>query len=315
MVAPGDLLPVDAHPSPPRARRIGLAVLGASVVGLLAAAALARRESKPEPDARARAARGLNGAAALLAGSVLADSSVEHYRGAFENPGMYAPLAVASATLLVNGGAFQSPGARTPVHLIAVAVGAAGTAFHVYNLLRREGGLRWVNLFYGAPLGAPAALSLAGLLGLAADQVRGSDTGQAPELLGLPAGQALAGLIGTGMAATAGEAWLFHFRGAFHNPFMWLPVTMPPVASALLVQSALVPNEEVPITSGWLGATALMGFAGVGFHIYGVSRNMGGWYNWSQNLLAGPPIPAPPSFTALAIAGLSALSLIGQARD
>jgi hypothetical protein len=34
---------------------------------------------------------------------------------------------------------------------------------------------------------------------------------------------------------------------------------------------------------------------------------MGGWRNWSQNLLNGPPLPAPPAFTALAIAGLAAL--------
>ena len=33
------------------------------------------------------------------------------------------------------------------------------------------------------------------------------------------------------------------------------------------------------------------------FHAYGVSRNMGGWRNWSQNVLNGPPLPAPPSFT------------------
>jgi hypothetical protein len=59
-----------------------------------------------------------------------------------------------------------------------------------------------------------------------------------------------------------------------------------------------------------LKLTALLGFAGVGFHAYGVSRNMGGWRNWSQNVLNGPPLPAPPSFTGLALAGLAALSLI-----
>ncbi|CFL08012.1 membrane protein [Burkholderia pseudomallei] len=36
---------------------------------------------------------------------------------------------------------------------------------------------------------------------------------------------------------------------------------------------------------------------------------MGGWRNWAQNLLAGPPLPAPPGFSALALAGLSAVSL------
>jgi len=54
----------------------------------------------------------------------------------------------------------------------------------------------------------------------------------------------------------------------------------------------------------------------VGFHAFGVSRGMGGWRNWSQNLLNGPPLPAPPSFTGLALAGLAALGLLeGEAND
>jgi hypothetical protein len=48
---------------------------------------------------------------------------------------------------------------------------------------------------------------------------------------------------------------------------------------------------------------------GTGFHAYGVHRNMGGWRNWSQNVLNGPPLPAPPSFTGLGLAGLAALNL------
>ena len=34
------------------------------------------------------------------------------------------------------------------------------------------------------------------------------------------------------------------------------------------------------------------------------------WRNWRQNILAGPPIPAPPAFTGLALAGLGALILM-----
>ena len=59
-----------------------------------------------------------------------------------------------------------------------------------------------------------------------------------------------------------------------------------------------------------LKATAVMGVAGTGFHIYGVSRNMGGFYNWSQNLLNGPPLSPPPSFTGVALAGFAALQLM-----
>jgi hypothetical protein len=48
---------------------------------------------------------------------------------------------------------------------------------------------------------------------------------------------------------------------------------------------------------------------GMGFHARGIARQMGGWRNWSQNVLAGPPLPAPPSFSALALAGRAALAL------
>ncbi len=62
-----------------------------------------------------------------------------------------------------------------------------------------------------------------------------------------------------------------------------------------------------------LQLTAAAGVAGFGFHVYGVSRNMGGFYNWSQNILNGPPIPAPPSFTGVALAGLAAVRLMEAA--
>jgi hypothetical protein len=62
----------------------------------------------------------------------------------------------------------------------------------------------------------------------------------------------------------------------------------------------------------WLRLLIAVGFIGSGFHAYGIQRNMGGWRNWSQNLLNGPPLPAPPAFTALAISGLTALDLIEE---
>src|SRR6202012_2384947 len=102
-------------------------------------------------------------------------------------------------------------------------------------------------------------------------------------------------------------------RGAFHNPAMLLPVTMPPVAAGLLARAAVGPAEDHRTsTKAWLAATAIMGVAGVALHAYGVSRGMGGWRNWRQNAFAGPPVPAPPSFTGLALAGLAALALMKE---
>jgi hypothetical protein len=298
---------------------VGALVLGgASVAGV----AVARRrtaapERLPAPDGAAGAARALHGSAALLASSVLADSAMEHYRGDFENPGMFAPLISSTLALLAGaGGALAAaPGGgafRTGAYRLATAVGVTGLGFHLYNIGRRPGGFGWLNLFYGAPVGAPAALSLSGILGLVAQELVGSRRPQERRWR-VGVGQALAGLNAFALAGTVGEAALFHFRGAFQNPLMWAPVTLPTVAAALMTRTALEPPATAhPLTRLWLTSTLFLGFVGMGLHAYGVSRAMGGWRNWSQNLIDGPPLPAPPSFSALALAGLAALSLIEQ---
>jgi len=267
------------------------------------------------------AGRRLNGSSALLAFSVLADSAVEHYRGSFANRAMYTPLATAALTLA--GSLFGLADARPKRHALRDAIyaaaaltGVAGFCFHTYNILKRPGGLSWNNVFYAAPFGAPAALTLAGLLGCGAERVRDMPSRQRPTILGMPAGRALAAVSAAGLASTVGEVGLLHFRGAFQDPAMVLPVTVPPVAATLLGAAALRPTLQTNrVARWWLKLTALLGLGGVGFHIFGVARNMGGWRNWSQNVLNGPPLPAPPSFTGLALAGLAALSLIEDETD
>jgi hypothetical protein len=285
----------------PTARALGAATLGLALGALL----LQRRTPAPPPRPDAdRAAHKLVQAAALLAASVLSDSALEHYRADFENPGMFAPLASAAVVLAC---AMRPAPTRTVVpYATACAVGAAGLGFHAYNVLRRPGGLSWANLFYAAPLGAPAALALAGMLGLAARPVAAG----VPTLAGLPSGRALCGLAAAGLTGTSAEAALLHFRGAFQHPAMWLPVTVPPVTAMLLAGAAL-PGRPGPrrLTNALLKACTWLGALGMVFHARGIARQMGGWRNWSQNLLAGPPLPAPPSFSALALAGRAALAL------
>ena len=150
---------------------------------------------------------------------------------------------------------------------------------------------------------------LSGALGAAAERLR-DEPAREPRLWGMPAGRALALLASVGLVGTIGEVALLHVRGAFHNPAMYAPVTIPPVAAALLAHAACAPSRpDRWFTRLWLRCTAVLGFAGVGFHMFGVARNMGGWRNWSQNIFSGPPLPAPPGFTALALAGLAALGL------
>ncbi|MCM8732379.1 hypothetical protein ACFO8O_15545 [Hephaestia sp. GCM10023244] len=258
------------------------------------------------------AIRLIAGGATVLASSVLTDSGMEHYRGSFANPTMVLPLASSALGIAVNGRKAQRPdggGSTVPAigHAGAVTIGAVGLGFHAYNVLKRPGGATFTNLFYGAPAGAPAALILAGLLGKAANALAEGKDHVGPVVLA--SGRAIGAVAGTGILGSAGEAALLHVRGAYHDPFMWLPVTVPPIAAASLLRD-VVEDHPRRATTILLGTTAALGLIGVGFHVYGVSRNMGGWRNWRQNILAGPPIPAPPAFTGLALAGLGALILM-----
>jgi hypothetical protein len=108
----------------------------------------------------------------MLAVSVLADSAIEHYRGSFKNKAMFTPLVVSALT---------SP----PIldHSLTVCVmrsmrlrlvtSLVGTGFHFYNVGKKTSGLSWQNLFYGAPLGAPFAILLSGLIGFCSERVGG----------------------------------------------------------------------------------------------------------------------------------------------
>ena len=267
------------------------------------------------------AARRLNRAAGTLAVSVLADSAIEHYRGSFKNKAMFTPLLVSALTLAtsLHGTSDSRPlahGLRDAIYALAAVTGLVGTGFHFYNVGKKIGGFSWQNLFYGAPLGAPFAILLSGLIGFCSERVRNTPRWRIPTIFNLPAGRTMAAVISAGLLGTTGEAGLLHFRGAFHNPLMTLPVTLPPVGAMLMASAAAgPPGRDLWLTRWWLRLLTAMGFAGAALHAYGVSRNMGGWRNWSQNILNGPPIPAPPSFAGLALAGLAALGLMDDHPD
>ena len=278
-------------------------------------------ERAPSPDRANLAARRLNRSAGTLAVSVLFDSVVEHYRGSFENKAMYTPLVTSALALAVSAHGTadkraKSHWARDSVYALTGLVGLAGTGFHFWNVSQKPGRFTWQNLFYGAPLGAPMAIGLSGLLGFFSERVRDTPAGETPRLFGLPAGRVIGAVSGAGMIGTTAEAGLLHFRGSFHDPFMMLPVTMPPAAAAALTNASLGDTRtDRRLTRWWLRATAIMGVSGTVFHAIGVGRDMDGWRNIQQNLLNGPPIPAPPAFTGLALAGLAALDLMEDDSD
>ena len=240
---------------------------------------------------------------------------MEHYRGAFQNPAMYlAPLTSGALLASAAHAAFRPERlglAGKSLCGFALAIGASGFGFHLYNLAKREGGIDWLNLLYGAPIGAPFALALAGLAALAGSSLV-AQTDAAPLLFGTPPGRAIAAASSAALIGTACEAALMHFRGAFHDPFMYAPVTLPVIAAAALAAANFRPRM-ITTARRLLQATVALGLIGVGFHLYGISRNMGGFGNLSQNLLNGPPLAAPPSFTGVALAGLAGLQLMEPA--
>lgn len=278
-----------------RRRDIQSAAIGLGALALLGGAAiLAQRRRRMPPGRKIRLA------AQTMGASMLADSAMEHLRGGYHNPAMYAAPALAALSTLGAGSGVRR---AWPVHAAAIVTGAAGLGFHGWNILKRPGGASWNNLFYAAPIGAPGGLAVTGALALA----EGARTPDQGRLLG--------GFTALAILAETAEVALLHHRGAWHNPAMLAPVTLPPVAAALLLDQALRPGGPTGrLTRAALRLMGAMGIVGTGFHIYGVSRNMGGWGNWRQTAFAGPPVPAPSSFTALALAGDAALDLIEGAR-
>ena len=209
-----------------------------------------QRRAVQTPASHDYPARQLHGAAAVLGASVLLDSAVEHYRGSFKNSAMILPL-ISSALNIASGlhgmsaSESDSHKGRTLAYVAAIGVGTIGTGFHIYNVRKRVGAFRWENFFYGAPLGAPAALLLSGMAGLAADRLAGNAKRQGEAtLLGLPAGRVLAAFTSLGLLGTVGEAGLLHFRGDFQNPAMYLPVTLPPIAAAVMAEAAVNPSRR-----------------------------------------------------------------------
>ena len=291
-------------------------LLAVGVAGVAAATALGwllQRAWRPSGERNARVAEALGAGAAILCLSVALDSGIEHYRGQFKNRAMFvgptmAALGLAAASWI----AFRPQDARKTLPRIAFATvgatGLIGLGFHTYNILKRPGELSALNLFYGAPMGAPAALTLAGLYGvIAGEMLSGRDYVRTR----LP--RHVAGLIALSLLGTVAEAGLLHFRGNFQNPVMFAPVTVPPLAAVTIGAAIFTPRASI-VAEPLLKATAILGIAGPMFHAYGIHRNMGGWRNWSQMILQGPPLPAPPAFLGIAIAGLGILPALRDER-
>jgi hypothetical protein len=243
---------------------------------------------------------------------------MEHYRGNYKKPAMYiAPVAaaVAMATAIAAGASRGASHLKRSIFGGVIATGLFGLGFHARNIFRRPGGLSFNNLFYRAPFGAPGALVLSGLAGLGAIDARDADGWRSRRGKNENSGRFLGYATALGLFGLTAEVGLLHFRGAFHNKLMYAPVvTVPLAAIAMAAATARGSAGRNAVARNALMATMGLGAAGTGLHAYGVSRNRGGFRNWTQNLFQGPPIAAPPSLAGLGLVGLSALELLARKR-
>jgi hypothetical protein len=254
--------------------------------------------------------------AALQALIVMPDAFIGHYRSGFDLRAQYAPfivgllLAVSAVAAAIVPHVRGVARAAVIAGMLALVGGLIGVGYHHwYGITTKPGGYRWLlhHLMHHAPPLAPLALFAAGALEVLG-AVGASGTEQ---VFGTPIrGLALA-VVGVTLAGATLQAGLLHYRGSYHNPAMYLPVVVLPLAGIAAVWSAISPGgASLVLASSLLWATFLSGFIGAGMHLRGMDRQMGGLYLGVAAILEAPPPGAPLFVAAVGAGGLVALQLL-----
>ena len=285
-------------------------------------AAEAPRSHRPKTAATVRRGAAAESGGGHIGASVLADSAVEHYRGSFKNKAMFTPLVVsrADARCVSVHGTRTAAAVRIAVRDIVYAVAAADRpgrhrAFTSTTSARGPAASPGRTCSIARRSARRWRFCLSGLLGFLRRARARHAPGAPPTIFELPAGRAWRRVTGAGLLGTPAKPGCC--ISAAPSTIRSCSAGHAPADRRAAAGIAAVGHAEAAtlVTRWWLRLTALLGFAGVGFHAIGVARNMGGWRNWSQNVLNGPPLPAPPSFTGLALAGLAALGLMEDHPD
>jgi hypothetical protein len=254
--------------------------------------------------------------AAALALLVIADALAGHYRSGFPFRSQYAPFMSGGLLIALAVAASVAPDvswtnqALRGAGWLAVITGTVGFGFHhYYGIARKPGGYKWLlhYLMYGAPQLAPLALAGVGVLALIAARGFVGET----TFAGISLRAALFVLVAVALTGAILQAGILHYRGAFNNPAMYAPLTTPLVAVFASLWMAVAPNRAAALALAillWL--TFLIGFIGLGMHLRGMGRQMGGLYVALFNWLEGPPAFAPALFTGFAGIGLIAVYLL-----
>ena len=246
---------------------------------------------------------------------LLADALAGHYRSGFAFRAQYLPfisgglLAVCAVSAAVAPGVGWANAALRGAGWLAAATGVIGFGFHhYYGIMKKPGGYKWLlhYLMYGAPQLAPLGLAGVGALALIAARGLAGET----SFLGLSLRGALLALVAAALACAVLQAMVLHYRGAFNNPAMYAPLTAPTLAVVAAAWAAVAPSRLIlTALTVLLWMTFLVGFVGLGMHLRGFGRQMGGPYLILFNLLEGPPAWAPALFTGFSAVGLVTINL------
>ena len=247
---------------------------------------------------------------------IIAEAFVGHYRRGFALRAQYAPFVsggLLSATALVTIFAPWFSPANVALQLagwLAIVSGFVGFGFHhYYGIAKKPGGHNWLlhYLMYSAPALAPLGLTITGMLAL----ITARGLANQSNISGINLRTALLISLAIAIAGATLQATILHYRGAFNNPVMFVPLIVPVPAIMLAVLMIVRPNALVGLLFTivlWL--TFIMGFVGLGMHLRGYGRQMGGLYVTVFNVLEGPAVAAPALFTGFAAVGLVVVYLL-----
>jgi hypothetical protein len=251
----------------------------------------------------------------LLSLLVVAESWLGHYRSGFPLRAQYVPLTIGAALAIAGVAAAAAPAAIWATTgfrvagVAAVITGLVGAGYHHwFGIVKKAGGYRWLlhYLMYGAPQLAPLALSVVGALAVVvAHALSGHDV-----FLETSIWRIMLAIVSLGMAGAIAQVWILHYRGAFNTPLMYAPLVIPPLAVISAAWMSAAPSaaaEAASRVSLWL--TFLVGFVGLGMHLRGLDRQMGGLHVFLFNVLQGPPPFAPAVFSGLSAVGLASMEL------
>ena len=253
---------------------------------------------------------------AALALLLAADALAGHYRSGFVFRAQYVPfvsgglLIVSAIVAAASPGATWANAALRAAGWLAIVSGAVGFGFHhYYGIARKPGGYKWLlhYLMYGAPQLAPLALAGVGALAL----VTARGLAGATNVAGISIRTTLFVFVIMMLTGAVLQTGVLHYRGAFNNPAMYAPFVAPLCAVFVSTWTLLAPSRTAALTlAALLWLTFLTGFVGLGMHLRGLGRQMGGLYVALFNWLEGPPACAPALFAGLAAVGLVAVYLL-----